>query len=332
MSVPSDASNPVLIDFDLPCTTCGYNLRALQVIGSCPECSQPVMRSIDLHMRRRISRFDLTRFRDWPERSLRSIWRGACYAILANTIALTLIHLPTWMFRRSTPSRTVLLVIVCFALAFAAMSIWRFAVRTSVHRKLGVGQWMLRTGAVGAVLWPVTVAVQNDDGTLAWTNLRSLFGDGPLVMMLAAWIAALGTVGRLAYMHWWLRLEGFGLLGWPLLLAAIPIGGFFFFFAPFGIRNYYRGNFVSLDFFLEVPLASGSWPLAVGEVLRMLPRLRLDRLFDPDFLLPAMALPLQGLVFACDAILGVLAVRELARRRRAIQDDTLTDAGAQPVG
>lgn len=36
----------VLVEQDLPCLVCGYNLRALPVLGNCPECGSPVLRSI----------------------------------------------------------------------------------------------------------------------------------------------------------------------------------------------------------------------------------------------------------------------------------------------
>lgn len=35
----------VFLDDDVSCTQCGYNLRGLQVSGSCPECNAPVERS-----------------------------------------------------------------------------------------------------------------------------------------------------------------------------------------------------------------------------------------------------------------------------------------------
>ncbi|MCZ6543380.1 MAG: hypothetical protein O6768_06910, partial [Planctomycetota bacterium] len=31
---------------DLPCVSCGYNLRAARVVGVCPECGQPVSDSL----------------------------------------------------------------------------------------------------------------------------------------------------------------------------------------------------------------------------------------------------------------------------------------------
>src|SRR5258708_8127557 len=36
---------PVTVEADLPCIRCGYNLRAIQSDGKCPECGELVWRS-----------------------------------------------------------------------------------------------------------------------------------------------------------------------------------------------------------------------------------------------------------------------------------------------
>src|SRR5689334_8484982 len=33
------AQHPQMIDYDLPCNGCGYNLRGLAIEGNCPECA-----------------------------------------------------------------------------------------------------------------------------------------------------------------------------------------------------------------------------------------------------------------------------------------------------
>jgi cytochrome b561 len=38
-------TEPVVIDSDLPCAICGYNLKGLSVDANCPECGQSVARS-----------------------------------------------------------------------------------------------------------------------------------------------------------------------------------------------------------------------------------------------------------------------------------------------
>lgn len=52
--LPQPPSNPaerpvlvaVVIEHDLPCRTCGYNLRGLSPRGECPECQTPVQRAM----------------------------------------------------------------------------------------------------------------------------------------------------------------------------------------------------------------------------------------------------------------------------------------------
>ena len=46
-------SSPTMIEFDLPCIECGYNLRGLDPAGKCPECGTDVART---------NRGDLLRF------------------------------------------------------------------------------------------------------------------------------------------------------------------------------------------------------------------------------------------------------------------------------
>ena len=43
---PNPTSEP-LIDFDLPCVACGYNLRMQPRDGRCPECATPVAKSLN---------------------------------------------------------------------------------------------------------------------------------------------------------------------------------------------------------------------------------------------------------------------------------------------
>jgi hypothetical protein len=46
MGNSSDASAAIVIEYDLPCRTCGYNLRGLAVSARCPECDTAVARSL----------------------------------------------------------------------------------------------------------------------------------------------------------------------------------------------------------------------------------------------------------------------------------------------
>jgi uncharacterized repeat protein (TIGR04138 family) len=39
-------SAELIISCDLPCVACGYNLRTLPIEGLCPECGQPVLKTL----------------------------------------------------------------------------------------------------------------------------------------------------------------------------------------------------------------------------------------------------------------------------------------------
>jgi hypothetical protein len=43
---PAEPQNQQHVEADLPCVSCEYNLRTLSIAGVCPECGQPVIKSI----------------------------------------------------------------------------------------------------------------------------------------------------------------------------------------------------------------------------------------------------------------------------------------------
>src|SRR4051794_20030737 len=43
------ATAPVVVPSDVPCLKCGYNLRGLAASGLCPECAEPIARSLDVY-------------------------------------------------------------------------------------------------------------------------------------------------------------------------------------------------------------------------------------------------------------------------------------------
>ena len=84
-SAEPEVRSPEVIGEDLPCVRCGYNLRGLDVTGTCPECGGPVEASRS---------GDLLRFADvgWLTRIFRgSRWIEICSLALAWMAALALI-------------------------------------------------------------------------------------------------------------------------------------------------------------------------------------------------------------------------------------------------
>lgn len=81
--------NPESIEIDLPCTSCGYNLRGLSQAGRCPECGQPIDQSL---------RGDLLRYTSlhW----LKSVRSGIdwIFVALALAVAVSAFHVLRFLY------------------------------------------------------------------------------------------------------------------------------------------------------------------------------------------------------------------------------------------
>jgi hypothetical protein len=105
-------TEPVVVEYDLPCRTCGYNLRGLSPRGVCPECQTPVDRA--LHG-------DLLRYSD--PRWVRSLARGM--RMLNAAVALTLILVITMMVLQPLRERVWLMMSLALGLgALAVAGVW----------------------------------------------------------------------------------------------------------------------------------------------------------------------------------------------------------------
>ncbi len=101
-----------VIGHDLPCMSCGYNLRALAPAGLCPECGTDIARS---------TQGDLLKFAD--RKWVHSVYRGTCLLTIADGLLviciLAMILFPlilTWVFDSST-------AVAAFVIALKACSI-----------------------------------------------------------------------------------------------------------------------------------------------------------------------------------------------------------------
>jgi hypothetical protein len=50
MATPHSTADVAEINLDVPCASCGYNLRGLSSDGKCPECGASVARSLEIHL------------------------------------------------------------------------------------------------------------------------------------------------------------------------------------------------------------------------------------------------------------------------------------------
>ena len=103
-----DARAGIAVDYDLPCRSCGYNLRGLSPRGVCQECQTPVDRA--LHG-------DLLRYSD--PRWVRSLARGM--RLLNSAVALTLVLVITVMVLR--PLRETVWLMMSLALGLGALAV-----------------------------------------------------------------------------------------------------------------------------------------------------------------------------------------------------------------
>ncbi len=113
------------VDTDLPCFQCGYNLRALRVAASCPECGSAVKHSIASY---RVERWPFTavepcRLLAFGLISMLAIGLG----LIPWTIGLVMLirRMPTgmhWAVIRHATWLSLLSVFACMAAAFIAPS------------------------------------------------------------------------------------------------------------------------------------------------------------------------------------------------------------------
>ena len=296
------------ISFDLNCTGCDYNARGLAASATCPECGRRVLDSIAEHLRRRTPlRVEHARFAERPRDALHAIRDAGTYAVVANGIAALWLLVRPWMLQRHSPGRALLLVLLCIAMACAAMSIWRLAVPPQRPSRWGqLGRWLLRIGAVASLLLIAHTTFVQDRETF-WGYLSMWPGDSDrYATAVLAWLTALGVALRLAYAQWWLRLEGKSLVAWPLIFCGLPVIFWYAAIAP--SRYWYRGNFVSLEYFTEMPLVSNAWPIVYSEG-------REELLREGGWAIAIFALLLIGhaIVLVGDVTLARLASRALQR-------------------
>lgn len=297
------------IDFDLACARCDYNVRGMPAGGACPECGQRILDSVAEQLRRRTPlRVEHARLAERAPAALRSIRAAGAYAVVANGLATLWLFVQPWMVKRYAPGRYVLLVLLCVSIACATMSIWKLAVPPHRPSRWGTaGRWLLRAGGAASLVFVVHTTFAEDFETFGgyrglwpgWTDRH--------VSIALAWATALGITLRLGYAQWWLRLERQSLLAWPLMVCTLPLIGWYTLIAPFDV--WYRGNFISLEYFTESPLVSNAWPLLYTEGRRELLR---DGAWS--FLLFAFLLLGHAVVIVADATLARLAARALRQR------------------
>lgn len=270
--VPADDTLP----FDVACTACGYNLRGTSPTGMCPECGRPTLDSLEVHVRRgSLFQHDVQSFVRRTPVFLRHVRSASRAALIANVLALLAAFVPLSLADGYPVLRYPPLLFLFIAFALTTVSLWHTAAA------IGKGLWslLLRFTCIApvAVLAARTLISDPRVFTMGVTpgHYGAIFGLQGLCALTAC-----AAVLRLAYMHWWLRLERRNWIAWPLLAIAVPL-----FFALISPGNFpgravrtapaitlaAAPEFNPLITPFELPLPTGAWPGLTREVLSTWP-------------------------------------------------------------
>lgn len=309
------------MDFDMPCTACGYNLRWARAGGQCPECGQRNMVTLETYVRRSSFRkVDLRDFSRVPTTMLRHVRVGAAYALVANLLVVAGALAPESWHARYTPTRAAILYALCGAIGFGALAVYR-------HGRAARPAWLriaMYLGAFSAVGFIAMVGISADARGADSFAARWLGGRGKSLSEFAQFLGppvAVGMACRVGLQQWWLRLEGRSWLAWPLLFCAVP-AVVFWAATPAFARDFAAVSdwriFNSLDSLAYFPTASNGWMGEVSTVIHEV-ALRGAWQFWP-FVLFCLFLAAQAWVILGDAALWWLATAALRRQTGPAKD------------
>ncbi|MCA9298340.1 MAG: hypothetical protein KDA28_04700 [Phycisphaerales bacterium] len=211
---------------DLPCVGCGYNLRGLSVLASCPECGGPVRATILVRV-------------DPLARTLRPITHPKLtWASLVLLVAgAVLASVASWwhildMQRGHRPADLVgaLIVMGVLVSAAGAVGIAALAPRPAIREWLGC----LCYGPVLAVLhhWHSDGTTTATPGTHAWENLLLMLSIAGAMLLLRRQVRALAARSLLMRRGYVDRqnllvmavVAGLGALGDAIRMIGVAIG------------------------------------------------------------------------------------------------------------
>ena len=264
-----------LIDHDIPCAECGYDLRGLSPPGRCPECGHDLADSLKLFER--------------EHRSVDPWWasqitEGAALTVLALLLMLLPLVLPDWMANYHTFGRKVLLGIGVSWWVLGFYSIWKITAREPGYeesRQFRASRWVTRTMVIAYGSGPVLFAI--DDYFWQTGYLRQWFGVVREVVT-PVWIFSGVFAGLFFYAV--LRNIGWRIRSRWISIEAMLLGVLSPLLFLYACGDAFRFGPSSLQFMVCAPLVHlGSYFIIAHAISRLLYR----GLADP---LPFAAMPM----------------------------------------
>jgi hypothetical protein len=149
---------------DIPCVSCGYDLRGLYRDGRCPECAHPVSESVEIWRLKDRRKFESLTLADaaW----IREVSESAILGAVTFVLLLVLVFAPESAYERKSSSRVVMLAVACSAWVVAGHAVRKLTIRErGAYATLGFGRksrFLLRWGFAPCFLVPFCVPLITD--------------------------------------------------------------------------------------------------------------------------------------------------------------------------
>jgi hypothetical protein len=276
MSERIDMSAPPTIEIDLPCASCGYNLRGLGAQARCPECgtaaTESLLELLSLARTGQGQRVSPSLLRQWGEGAIAVVAAGAVMLVIAIASYCMDDYDPSWRYAFSGKFRATMLSVACAAFALQLAGIWKLGSCGDDHNRDRVTGVLLRGLAALIVVYVLLMLPAVDPmHPLSLRMLGRWRGRlYPLLYVLGLTIPAMhavlwlriGSIARKQPSRWLSVVSAIIACSWPGAMAAAMLRG-----SPSLLWSEYTGSYeagmwLPLTWLWIVP---SFWPLRLGE-------------------------------------------------------------------